>query len=446
MKKQHSPRIPLKILVLLGALVILSLGGVSLLLSTGGFGDSSISADGGYVAFVSYVPNSIKRRVDIFVYDLQKKRTRSVSVVPDGMEPNIEPSIYRDTSLSADGRFLAFRSYARNLVSDDTNDTDDIFVYDQQAGETTRVSVSSDGSENRYNSFEPKISADGRYVVFTSFASGLVNSDVVTHSDVFVHDRETGQTVQVSVSSEGVAGDGNSSKPSISADGRYIAFVSGAGNLVAVDVNGAAEDIFVHDRLTGETVLASLVPESGTRMHNPYGTQVMLSPTDYPTISADGRYVVWICGSLLFINEWQVPHAIERGIQSDEFAFPFTYMSAAAAAPALSADGRYMAFTGHANRFPNKIEKWFIDFVENELHIPSFPYSFNFSVSVLVIYDWEIGQVESQILHPAPNDAVAISGDGRYVVYEKRYKVYAYDWQVGKTRRIMGSGSLIGWK
>ena len=438
MKKYRVSYAARKFPFLLGVIALLLWGGTRILSGIGGFADSSISADGRYLAFVSYTPNLLSRRVNIFVHDLHTKRTHSIPVAPNGVKPDNAHAVYRDTSLSADGRFVAFRSYASNLVSDDTNDTDDIFVYDRQTEEITRVSVASDGRENKYNSFDAKISANGRYVAFTSFAGTLVAGDANSHSDVFVHDRETGQTVRVSVSSEGIAGDGDSAKPSISADGRYIAFVSAAGNLVAKDVNDNELDVFVHDLFTGETVLASIVPNEGTKRHNPYGTQVMLSPIDYPTISADGRYVVWICGSLLYINEWQVPHTIEREIQSDEFAFPFTYM-AAAGAPALSTDGRYMAFTGHANRFPNKIEKWFIELIEKKFHIPSYPYSFDFSVSVLVIYDWETGQVESQILNPSPKDTVIISGDGRYVVYEKEYKVYVYDRQVGKTRRIRGS-------
>jgi Tol biopolymer transport system component len=142
---------------------------------------------------------------------------------------------------------VAFVSRVSNLVSGDTNDTWDVFVHDRQSGQTTRVSAASDGAQGNGWSAFPSISADGRYVAFVSRASNLVSGDTNDTWDVFVHDRQSGQTTRVSAASDGAQGNGWSAFPSISADGRYVAFVSRASNLVSGDTNDTW-DVFVHDR------------------------------------------------------------------------------------------------------------------------------------------------------------------------------------------------------
>ena len=145
-----------------------------------------------------------------------------VSVDSSGLQGN---NYSKTPAISADGRFVAFRSAADNLVSGDTNETEDVFVHDRQTGETTRVSVDSSGAQANSYSTNPAISADGRYVAFTSFASNLVAGDTNELTDVFVHDRQTGATTRVSVDSSGVEANGESSEyyVSISGDGRYVA-------------------------------------------------------------------------------------------------------------------------------------------------------------------------------------------------------------------------------
>jgi len=160
-------------------------------------------------------------------------------------------------AISAGGRYVAFASRASNLVAGDTNDATDIFVHDRQTGTTELVSVNSSGSHGNDSSFHPSISADGRYVAFWSNASNLVADDTNGTSDVFVHDRQTGATRRVSVDSSGAQGNDYSFSPAISADGRYVAFRSSASNLVATDTNDA-DDIFVHDRQTGTTERVSV--------------------------------------------------------------------------------------------------------------------------------------------------------------------------------------------
>ena len=158
--------------------------------------------------------------------------TTRVSVASDGTQSN--NSSY-NPSISANGRYVAFESEATNLVRGDTNNFRDIFVHDRQTGQTTRVSVASDGTQANGHSYDPSISADGRYVAFASLANNLVSGDTNDQQDIFVHDRQTGQTTRVSVASDGTQASGHSFNPSISADGRYVAFVSSASNLVGGD-------------------------------------------------------------------------------------------------------------------------------------------------------------------------------------------------------------------
>src|SRR6185436_3877444 len=133
----------------------------------------------------------------------------------------------------------------------------DVFVRDLDAGTTTRVSVASDGSQAHDNSFAPVISADGRWVAFQSGAWDLVPNDTNAAVDVFVHDRLTGSTTRVSVGQLGIQGNAPSMAPALSAGGRFVAFQSLASNLVLGDTNGVA-DVFVHDRDLGTTLRVSV--------------------------------------------------------------------------------------------------------------------------------------------------------------------------------------------
>jgi flagellin-like hook-associated protein FlgL len=149
------------------------------------------------------------------------------------------------TAISADGRYVAFHSYASNLVSGDTNATLDAFIKDTVTGVTTRVSTDSSGTQGNSQSTVSAISADGRYVAFTSYASNLVSGDTNGAIDAFIKDTITGLTTRVStISSGGEAG--GASVTAISADGRYVALNSDASTLVSGDTNGAG-DSFVKD-------------------------------------------------------------------------------------------------------------------------------------------------------------------------------------------------------
>ena len=224
--------------------------------------DAAVSADGLLVAFGSYatnlVPGDDNMRPDIFARDRGAGATERANVAPDGAQANDDSD---SPSLSADGRFLAFRSAATNLVAGDTNLYGDVFVRDRRAGKTERVSVSSGGAEGNANSYRPVISADGQFVAFVSDATNLVPGDTNGHADVFVRDLAAGRTERVSLGPGGAQGNGDSGYVglAISGDGRLVAFVSDASNLVPGDTNGRA-DVFVRDRQAGATERVSLGP------------------------------------------------------------------------------------------------------------------------------------------------------------------------------------------
>ena len=159
-------------------------------------------------------------------------------------------------AISADGRYVAFESSATNLVADDTNGVTDIFVKDRQTGALERVSVSSSGVQANGASSYPSISGDGRYVAFASDADNLVSGDTYGYKDVFVYDRTLDTIERVSVTSAGAEDFGYSTMPSISADGSLVAFVS-AAVLAAPDSDYIA-DIYVHNRLTHTTSVVSV--------------------------------------------------------------------------------------------------------------------------------------------------------------------------------------------
>jgi len=170
--------------------------------------------------------------------------TTRVSVSSSGQQANDFSGYF--SSISADGRYVAFNSSATNLVPGDTNDAFDVFVRDRVSGTTTRVSVSSSGQQGNTESRYPSISADGRHLMFRSGASNLVSGDTNGVRDVFVRDRVSGSTIRASVSSSGQQGNSDSFGGSISADGRHVAFYSDASNLVPGDTN-SRYDVFVRD-------------------------------------------------------------------------------------------------------------------------------------------------------------------------------------------------------
>ena len=304
-----------------------------------------VSADGRFIAFkslaTSLVPGDTNGTGDIFLRDMQTGMTTRVSVDSNGAQANNGSSA---PSISADGRYIAFDSLATNLVPNDTNGRNDIFVHDTQTGVTTRVSVDSSGLEANQDSYFPSISADGRYITFGSYATNLVPSDANGTMDIFLHDMQTGATTRVSVDSNGIQANGFSTGSSISANGRYIAFTSSASNLVLGDTN-SRNDIFVRDLQTGTTIRVS-VDSNGTQTNG---------DSNNPSISSDGRYVTFdsyasnlISGdtnntSDVFLRDVQMGWTTRVSIASGGLQG-----NSASGLSFISGDGRYIVFYSDA--------------------------------------------------------------------------------------------------
>ena len=207
--------------------------------------EQAISGDGRFVSFTSrasnLVPNDNNGWFDIFVHDLVTAATERVNVDSRGQQANLAAAY---ATISADGRYVVFGSMATNLAPSDTNPAMDVFVRDRLTGSTSMVDFSSSGEQaNNYTS-RGTISADGRYLAFKSTADNLVPGDTNGLMDIFVRDLEKGITRRVSVSSVGAQADGFSSEPTISADGRHVAYYSEAVDLVEHDTNWRW-DVFV---------------------------------------------------------------------------------------------------------------------------------------------------------------------------------------------------------
>jgi Tol biopolymer transport system component len=222
---------------------------------------AAISADGRFVAFTSLaddlVPGDTNGCIDVFVRDRTLRTTQRVSLSSTG-EQGSGHSSSLGLSISADGRFVAFESAADNLVPYDINGSVDVFVRDCLLGETECVSVSSAGEQGNWLSGWVDMSADGRYVVFQSWANNLDPLDTNGGYDVFLHDRLFHTTELVSIARGGSrSGNSHSGYPSVTPDGRFVAFSSAASDLVQGDRN-SRQDAFLRDRLTGTTELLSV--------------------------------------------------------------------------------------------------------------------------------------------------------------------------------------------
>jgi uncharacterized repeat protein (TIGR01451 family) len=307
--------------------------------------NASISADGKFVAFTSSAANLVSGDTngfpDIFVRNLAAGTTARVSVDSAGLQSNL----FSDSpSISADGLFVAFDSWASNLVLGDTNAQRDIFVRNLGNGTTSRISVDSAGQQVAGYSEGPAISADGRFVAFMSKGETLITSDTNGRPDIFVRDLITGVTTRVSVDSAGVEAGNWSQGASISGNGKVVAFASKANNLAANDTNGTW-DAFVHNRATGKTTRVSV--DSLGLEANSYTTEV--------SISADARTVAFYSPATnlvtgdsngfadVFIYDLVSKKTIRTSISNTNLQ-----SNGVSEAPALSADGRVVTYTSLA--------------------------------------------------------------------------------------------------
>ena len=246
----------------------------------------TISADGRFVAFQSNATTLVSDGLSggSFILDRLTGTLERVGSATASTQSN--ESVWGPV-VSGDGRFVAFWGFGDDLVPDDTNEATDVFVLNRLTGVTERVSVSTAGEEGNENSVVADISADGRFVAFLSMSTNLDDLDisgiVFPNIALFVRDRTLGTTRRASVSSTGDAA-AEVDVASMSADGRFVIFSSSANNLVEPDTNGLADDVFLHDLQSGETRMLTV---------NDTGQQGNTMPIDLAGLSRDGRVVVF---------------------------------------------------------------------------------------------------------------------------------------------------------
>ena len=301
-----------------------------------------VSADGRFVAFDSWasdlVPGDVPGTLDVFVFDRVGGVVTRVSESTAGAAGNAAST---QVSLSADGRHVAFASWADNLVAGDVNGLQEVLVHDTQAGVTWRVSEDAQGVGGEGASHSPDISADGRFIAYSTRANNLVTEPLSFYHYIFVHDALTGETVHVSKDSSGDFAHGDSdTRPSITPDGRFVAFASHAYNLAMPDLNWAS-DIFVHDRQTGLTTRVSVASDGSEAS----GGSIQ------PVLSADGLKVAFASGAgdLVADDGNAVTDVFVHDLATGETTCVSRALTAGVAngssdAPSLSADGSLLVF------------------------------------------------------------------------------------------------------
>ncbi len=299
-----------------------------------------ISADGRYVTFITNTPlvGPTTGENDVYLYDRQTGATEVVSVKSGGGEAT-NSAVY--PSISADGNVIVFQAGDGDLVENDTNNLTDIFVRDRAANTTIRITAGIDGQGPNNAISEAVVSADGRYVAYTSIADNLVAGDTNAAWDTFVYDRTTGETEIISLVVDGQGVETAGYKPDISADGKYL-LVIGSGN-----------QIYLHDRQTGTSELASVgfdgLPSNGALGFG-------FTP---PTLSSDGRFVAFASSATNLVDDGKIGlHIFVRDLQNDSterLTVPASGGSLLAdyvdsqTDVAISGDGRYVALRSRAS-------------------------------------------------------------------------------------------------
>ena len=382
----------------------------------------SMSADGSLVAFdcANILSDNRHRYRDLFLRHVATGANELISAAYPGLASQTPDGSSGISSVSVDsnGLLVAFSSDADDLVVGDTNGYPDVFVHELDSGTNILVSVNTNGNASGDGcSYEPAISGDGRFVAFSSWADDLVADDTNLDMDVFVRDLQTGVTTLVSVSTDGVSpGKGDSFLPSISADGRYVLFHSKAGNLAANSYGNITENLFLRDLQTGITYalttsgvnLATMTPDGKYIAYvGPSGplyvwnSQLQVRTIISPVISvsalclsADGQKVAYLSGSvgssasLYSVNlaTKQVTTLISGGIPSTHTALGF------------GNDGRFLAYTLNATNAPS---------IQN-----IYLYDYQNGSNLLVSQNYNsTGAANTN------SDSPAISPDGRFIAY-----------------------------
>ncbi len=236
-----------------GAVYLCSTSSGGTVKASAGCAGASISADGRYVAFQSWAgnifPGDTNNECDVFRKDTQTGELKACSAAADGTLGN---KTNQEHAISPDGRYVAFNSYSQNFVPEDTDNLCDVYLKDLNMGEIALVSINASGVKGNEKSHLPSVSQDGRYVAFGSLGNNLVPGDTNGNYDIFRKDMKTGDLVLCSSNASGVIGNGQSNHPAITPDGKYVSFWSAAWNLVPDDWNGGFSDVFRKELPIGE--------------------------------------------------------------------------------------------------------------------------------------------------------------------------------------------------
>lgn len=387
----------------------------------------AISADGRYVAFCSYAtnlaPNDTNNVPDVFLRDRQTGSTLLVSrsiFGQSGNDVSCKPNIGSmgrgiGPAISGDGRYVVFESFASDLIGNDNNGKSDIFRYDRTNGAIIRVSEDSNGFEANGNSSYPTISADGNIIAFQSAAANLVPGDGNNYTDVFARDVNAGQTRRLSVGGDGAEGNGDSFEPHVSANGQTVTFASFASNLVTGDTNSYL-DVFLHNRSNGQTERVSVATD---------GTQInTFADIARPAVSGDGRFVTFqsratslVPGDLddvtwdIFVRDRQANTLVRASVSTSGGAG-----NGSSVDPTISTDGFYAAFFSKANNLipgdTNGVEDVFVYQIQETAPPPPPPpptLSVNYASGAPGSYFHFTGSFFQQ------NEAVFVYANGRVI-------------------------------
>jgi Tol biopolymer transport system component len=384
---------------------------------------ASLSADGRFVAFETSDDNLVagdrNQAFDVFVRDLLAARTELVSARdPDmaSLTPDGDSSL-SDFSVSADGLRVAFWSEADNLVDNDLNGLRDVFVRDLAANQTILISISTNGSAGDGLSTDPALSAEGRYVAFSSYADNLVPGDSNNNLDVFVRDLQTGVTSLVSVNQAGTSsGNGGSGSPVISSDGRFVLFQSYASDLVAgVGGGNLSENLYLRDRQLGTNyalsqnrLLASaMTPDGRFIAFCAWRSTVPTIPYLYvwDSVSASLVYTNLTPGisgvaispdgqRLLYWGSSGGLSAVDR-LANTNWTVTTNPPSSLGYTPKFSSDGKFVAYTVAIG-------------TTNQIYL----YDFQTGTNLLVSHEWSSSGPGN-----ANSDSLDISSDGRFIAY-----------------------------
>ncbi len=363
----------------------------------------SISGGGRYVAFESEADNLIPGASGLHIYrkDVASGEISLCSASGEGVEGNSSSYL---PSISADGTYVAFQSYSSNLIPGHPTTHLQVFRKDLVTGEVMLCSARSDGVQGNSNSFNPSISADGRYVAFSSISDNLIPSAAISGQQIYRKDLATGEIVLVSSSLQGTKGDGVSSFPSINSDGRYIAFESEADNLVP-GVSSAFSQVYRKDVVSGKIMLASS-SSAGSQGNG---------ESAHPDISADGRFVAFKSESGNLTPGVSVgrQHAYRKDLQSGAVNLCSSTVAGAQGndhscindGPSISADGAYVSFETKAT------------------NLSSFIVSGKNAIVRKHVIDGEVSCCSVSASGQAANGSsfsCDISSDGRFVAFDSR--------------------------